>query len=160
MAVNRRKAITALIGFVLLTIVVTLVVDTSETASKNRDIITHDYTFTGESEHWSAVLEVEGEEVFYEEEEVLKHEEKADSKFMLGYKGPLEEFASTSELRYAYKTPTSASETSRQYDVPPKEKTFTTRSNSLVDEDAVIEVTVEWDDMTEKFTLSSENNAK
>lgn len=134
----------------------TFVVDSEQTDSTNRDVITHDYTFVGESEHWSAVFEIEGEEVFYEEEEIRKRDEKVDAKFMLSYKGPLEEFASTKELYYEYKTPTSASGMRRQYDSPPEEKVFTNRSGSLVREDAVIEVTVEWDENTEKFTLETE----
>lgn len=41
-------------------------------------------------------------------------------------------------------------------DLPPDDTTFTERGNTLVRRDEVIEITVEWGDKTEKFTLEAE----
>src|SRR5699024_1556124 len=154
---ERRKGITAIVGFVLLAIVVTLAVDSENTESKNKDVMTHDYTFTGESEHWRAVFEVEGEEVFHEEDEVLQREEKAQSEFRLTYKGSLDGLSSVNEMCYEYQTPTGSSETSLIFnETQPDDTVFTNFSDQLVRQSDVIEVTVEWGDSTESFTLEAE----
>ncbi|HLR63248.1 MAG TPA: hypothetical protein VK097_12520 [Lentibacillus sp.] len=151
---NRRKVITAITGLVILVVAVTFVVDTEDPKSQNKDVISHDYTFTGESENWSAVFEVEGKEVFYEEEEVLKLDSNANSAFELMYKGSLEELSSVSRMRYEYVTPNSVME--RTTNSPPNETFFTDRGNDLVRQEAVIKVTVEWDGSTETFTMEAE----
>lgn len=159
MVLGRKQAITALIGFVLLAVVVTLVVDKEETASKQDDVIEHDYTFKGESKHWTAVFHVDGEEVFYEEEEVTKRDRKVESEFRLTYKGELDELASVKDIRYEYRTPRSSTGRSlRLDDAPLREKVFTDSGNTLVREDEIIEVTVEWGDSTETFTLEAEQD--
>lgn len=153
---GRRKGITAIVGFVLLAIVVTLVVDLENTQSQNKDVIKHDYTFTGESENWSAAFEVEGEEVFYEEEEVMKRDRDVQSEFKLTYKGSLDELSSVKELSYGYKTSKSASEVNRTFeDAPLDEKVFTLTGSTLVREDRTIEIFVEWDDQAETFILEA-----
>ncbi|MFD1361385.1 hypothetical protein [Lentibacillus salinarum] len=153
---DKRKSITAIVSFVLLAIVVTLVVDTENTVSQNGDMIEHDYTFTGASEHWSAVLNVNGKEVFYEEQEVLQRDSEAQSDFTLTYQGPLEDLASVAEMRYTYQTPHSSTEVGLDFtDVSPGDTVFTDTSNNLVRENATIGVTVEWGDHTEKFSLEA-----
>lgn len=153
---DRRKTITAVAGLALMAIVVTLFVDSETTESQNNDVITHDYTFTGESEHWSAVFDVEGEEVFYEEEEVMKRDSEVHSEFELTYKGSLDELSSVKEISYGYNTPKSASEVNRTFeDAPLDEKVFNETGNTLVREDRTIEVFVEWDDHAETFHLEA-----
>ncbi|TFJ92953.1 hypothetical protein [Lentibacillus salicampi] len=154
---DRRKGITAIIGFVLLAIVVTLVVDSENTESKNADVTEHDYTFSGESEHWTADFEMEGKEVFHEEKEVLQYDSEAQSTFTLTYKGSLDELSSVEKIHFKYQTPGSSMEQTMNFDdLPPDDTTFTERGNTLVRRDEVIEITVEWGDKTEKFTLEAE----
>ncbi|RYG72559.1 hypothetical protein EU245_10170 [Lentibacillus lipolyticus] len=150
---GRRKLITAFVSLVLLIVVTTFVLKFSEVESANREIIQYDHTLSGESKHWTAELQVKGERVFYEEDDVLKGKTEGGSEFILTYRGPLDELASVREISYEY----GSTRTSLRSDEPLQKKVFNGSTNKLPEKDATIDVMVQWGDKTETFTLTADN---
>ena len=63
--------------------------------------ITHnDYTFRGESEHWEAEYAYEGTEKWGEKDGQKTYSNEDSYKFILKYKGPLEELSSLQKIQY------------------------------------------------------------
>ncbi|TMN22115.1 hypothetical protein [Lentibacillus cibarius] len=147
---DKKKLITAIIGFVLLIGVTMFAMNLETTASQEKQVDKFNDTFTGESEHWSAQLHVTGEKTYREG----KDDDRAV--FKLTYKGPIRELSSVNKLRYQYVMPTSSKEIKMTFDTPPENRVFTDSSSNLVKQDAMIKVSVQWGDHTETFTLRAE----
>ncbi|RKD25867.1 hypothetical protein BEP19_02745 [Ammoniphilus oxalaticus] len=129
--------------------------------SEERETIKHDFTYTGEGELWSAVYEVNGTQVFYKEDGVLKHDSEKATKFQLIYKGSLEDLTSIKKLEYDYLSNIGSGRGwSKEFNPPPTDNIFTeidkVKGGALESKDSIIRVTVKWDGNTEEFTL--ENN--
>lgn len=149
---NRNRLIIGIVGLVILLIATTFIM-----RSENREVIEHDYTFAGESENWKAEYNVDGQEVFFEEDDTLKHDSDSQSEFKLTYKGSLNELSSVKRLEFNFEAPANAGSLGVNFDKPPEKKVFIHRSNDLVTEDAIIDVKVQWDEKTEEFKLRNKD---
>ncbi|WP_164667462.1 hypothetical protein [Virgibacillus doumboii] len=147
---NRNKLIIGIIGLVVLAAAIMFTQH-----ANSRDVTKYENTFAGESENWSAEMHSKGEEVFYEEDGVLKGDRSAQSEFKLTYKGELSELSEVERFEFGYKAPGSGRSSGMNFDSPPERKTFTLSGNSLLKEDDVIKVTVTWDGHTEEFVLKN-----
>ncbi|UOQ49829.1 hypothetical protein MUN88_07075 [Gracilibacillus caseinilyticus] len=124
------------------------------------EVTHHDYTFTGESEHWEAEYVYEGTEKRREEDGVESYSNEMDYEFILTYKGTLEELSPLERLSYSYETTSSGGESTRTFNEPPSKVTFTKRGgstgSSVMSKDEVIQVTVKWGEAEELFELRNE----
>ncbi|MDV2582793.1 hypothetical protein [Alkalibacillus haloalkaliphilus] len=122
----------------------------------NEEVINYEYTFIGESESWEAEYIHEGTETWDEEDGVKTYTNESDSELKLTYKGSEEDVQSIEKLEFSYDTGVGGGTRSREFDEPPKDSTFTISSSGTgakVQEDAVIEVDVKWNDFEELFEL-------
>lgn len=137
---------------IILIITITLLTACSEAAPRN-------YQFTGESEHWEA-------EYTYNliEEKEGKDVQKTDSnayhfRFVLTYKGSLEELSSLQKIEYSYETNGDKGSSAEEFVQPLTSGIFSISGSSenaeKVYEDAVINVNVKWIGSEESFALRS-----
>lgn len=113
------------------------------------EITNNDYKFIGESEHWEAVYSYKGTETWGEDDGTKTYSNEDSHKFVLKYKGSLEELSSIQKLEYSYKTISSSGKSTEEFTEPPIEVIFTSKGGSengaKVNEDEVIQVNVKWD---------------
>ncbi len=124
----------------------------------SREVIEHDYTFTGEDKNWKATFHIKGQEVFYVKDNVVQYESNYDTTFKLIYKGDLSDLSELNELQYGYVTPLSHFKATKHFDTPSKRKVFVENgsgSGNIIRPEERIFVTVQWDAQIEKFTLTS-----
>ena len=123
---------------------------------------TNDYTFSGDSEYWEAEYLYKGTEKWGEKDERKTYSNEDSYKFVLKYKGSLEELSSLQKLEYSYETISSSGKSTEEFTEPPSTLTFSSSGSSeggaKVSEDEVIIVNVKWDDFEESFELH--NNSK
>ncbi|MCM3412690.1 hypothetical protein [Metabacillus litoralis] len=123
---------------------------------------TNDYTFSGDSEYWEAEYLYKGTEKWGEKDEKKTYSNEDSYKFVLKYKGSLEELSSLQKLEYSYETISSSGKSTEEFTEPPSTLTFSSSGSSeggaKVSEDEVIIVNVKWDDFEESFELH--NNSK
>ncbi|GAA0606726.1 hypothetical protein GCM10009001_24970 [Virgibacillus siamensis] len=149
---NRKKLIVAAIGLAIFAAAVFWITNAS-----NKDVIEHDYTFTGEDTKWKATFHIKGQDVFYEKDNVIQHESSYDTTFKLIYKGDLSDLSELNELQYGYKTSLTNTKSTKHFDTPPDRKVFVengTGSGNIIRPDDSVIVTVQWDAQIEKFTLT------
>lgn len=125
--------------FILLLLLLTLF-----TGCNNGNVVEHDYTFQGESEHWSAEYIVEGKGTFTEKEGKTKYDSEVSSKMTVTYNGSLEEISSIENLKYEYQSSVSGGG----------------EGVAIENSDELIEVTIQWDGKTEKFELRNVGKIK
>ncbi|EDL65749.1 hypothetical protein [Bacillus sp. SG-1] len=115
------------------------------------------YNFVGESENWEAELVFKGEEIFIKDPEgdINDYNTRTQSDFKLEYKGELSEIAGSS-LSYSYDTGSEGSEGTRE-DLDKKviESHGGSKNGSIIPQDSIIEVTVEWNGEKENFILEN-----
>ncbi|GKV70429.1 hypothetical protein NCCP2716_29270 [Sporosarcina sp. NCCP-2716] len=140
---------------IILLFTIMLLTACSEAAPNN-------HIFTGESEHWEAEYTYNGIENWGE-----KDEQKTDSnayhfRFVLKYKGSLEELSSLQKIEYSYETNGDYGSDTEEFAQPLVSGIFalsgSSESREKVLEDAVIKVNVRWDGFEESFVL--QNNSK
>ncbi|WP_235991730.1 putative periplasmic lipoprotein [Metabacillus schmidteae] len=123
---------------------------------------TNDYTFSGESKYWEAEYLYKGTEKWGEKDEKKTYSNEDSYKFVLKYKGSLEELSSLQKLEYSYETINSSGKSTEKFTEPPSTLTFSSSGSSeggaKVSEDEVIIVNVKWEDFEESFELH--NNSK
>ena len=120
--------------------------------------ITHyDYTFRGESEHWEAEYAYEGTEKWGEKDGQRTYSNEDSYKFILKYKGPLEELSSLQKIQYSYETNSGRGSGTEEFTEPPLTEILAATGGSgsglKLQEDAVIKVNVKWGDFEESFEL-------
>ncbi|SEP69077.1 hypothetical protein SAMN05216232_0593 [Virgibacillus subterraneus] len=150
---NRNKLIIGIVGLVIL-----LIATTSVMRSENREVIEHDYTFAGESENWKAEYHVEGEQVFYEENDTLRGDSESETDIILAYKGKLSELSSVRKLKYKFETSSGSMGSNRTFDKAPEKKVFRhggASSGVTSSENQEVKVSVQWGEETEEFTLKN-----
>ncbi|GIP44740.1 hypothetical protein J45TS6_31990 [Paenibacillus sp. J45TS6] len=120
-------------------------------------IMTNNYKFIGESEHWKAQYSYKGTEKWEEEGRRKTYSNEDSYDFIIKYKGPLEELSSLQKLKYSYETISSSGDSTREFTEPPLTDTFSSSGSSKggakVAENEVIKVNVTWDDLEESFKL-------
>lgn len=125
------------------------------------EITRYAYNFTGESEHWEAEYAYEGKEKWGEKDGQRTYSNEASHKFILKYKGPIEELASLQRINYSYETNSRSESITKEFTEPPTTGIFTllggSGSGAKVREDEVITVNVKWDDFEESFELVNSN---
>ncbi|MDQ0353040.1 hypothetical protein J2R98_002901 [Alkalibacillus filiformis] len=122
----------------------------------NEEVINYEYTFLGEGESWEAEYVYERTEIWDEEEGVKTYTNEDDFEFKLTYKGTEKDFQSIEKLEFSYDAGAKAGRRSTEFNEPPKDSTFTISgggTGAKVQEDAVIQVEVKWDDFEESFEL-------
>lgn len=121
-------------------------------------VISHAYTFKGESLNWAAQFQVDAREIFDEKDKVTDYSSKSSERFTLVYKGELSELAGLKVLTYEYEGMTGKGSSERTFTTPPTSKEFVQVSHSsngaLERKESTIEVTVEWNGMVERFPLT------
>lgn len=121
----------------------------------------NDYKFSGESKHWEAEYSYKGTEKWGEKDGQRTYSNEDSYKFVLKYKGPIEELSSIQKIEYSYETNSGHGSGTEEYTEHPPSGIFTHSggsSGAKVHEDAVIKVNVKWDDFDESFELH--NNSK
>ncbi|MDW0117551.1 hypothetical protein QTL97_11435 [Sporosarcina thermotolerans] len=122
----------------------------------------NDYLFSGESKHWEAEYTYNGKETWGEKDGQRTYSNEHDFRFILKYKGSLEELSSLQKLEYYYETNSGHGSGTEVFTEPPLSGIFSASGSSIgggkVHEDAVIKVHVKWDDFEESFELH--NNSK
>ncbi|WP_096271166.1 lipoprotein [Paucisalibacillus globulus] len=123
----------------------------SETTNNN-------YIFTGESEHWEAEYVYEGIEKWGEKDGQRTYSNNDSYKFVLTYKGSLEELSSIKKLEYSFETRSGSSDSTMEFTEPPSTVMFSSSGGSTgakVSENEIIKVNVKWDDFEETFELQT-----
>lgn len=122
----------------------------SETTNNN-------YIFSGESEHWEAEYTYNGIEKWEEKDEQKTYSNEDEFRFIVKYKGSLEELSSLKKLEYAYETKSSKGSSTEEFTEPPSSEMFSSSGSSKggakIAEDEVINVHVKWDSFEESFEL-------
>ena len=83
------------------------------------------YKFTGESEHWEAEYAYEGTEKWGEKDGQRTYSNEDSHKFILKYKGPIEELASLQRITYSYETNSRSESITEEFTEPPTTGIFT-----------------------------------
>lgn len=126
------------------------------------EITNNDYIFSGESESWEAEFTYNGTEIWKEKNGIKTYTNEDRHRFVLKYKGSLEELSSLQKIEYSYETISSSGKSTEEFMEPPSTLTFSSSGGSKggakVGEDEVILVNVKWDDLEE--TLKLHNNSK
>ena len=122
----------------------------SETTNNN-------YIFSGESEHWEAEYTYNGTEKWVEKDGQRTYSNEDNTRFILKYKGPLDELSSLQKIEYSYETNSSRGSGTEEFTEPPSSGIFSSSGSSKggakVSEDEVIKVHVKWNDFEEEFEL-------
>jgi hypothetical protein len=141
----------------ILTVFITMMVLTACSREENHYV----YTFSGEGEYWEAEYSMNGTEIWGEKQGRTTYSNENSDKFVITYKGSLNELSSVKYLEYTYETSTGGGSSTREFDEPPTEVTFKNMGRAVngakVSEDEVIQVNVKWDDHKESFELHSKN---
>ncbi|WP_027963999.1 hypothetical protein [Halalkalibacillus halophilus] len=122
----------------------------------NTETTNYEYTFIGEGESWEAEYIYEGTEIWEEEDGVNKYSNEGDSEFKLKYKELEEDVQSIELLEFSYDAGAEGGYRSREFDEPPSNATFTisgVSTSTKIEEDAVVQVNVKWNDSEESFEL-------
>lgn len=133
------------------------------TGCANKQVLFHNYTFTGENDLWSANYTVEGSETFVEKDKVTEYSNMSKKTFTLKYKGELEDLSSVKKLEFAYETSARGETSTLEFDdINQLDKdTFilkTTSVNSVIEKkDETIFVTVTIDGTPQTIELKPSN---
>lgn len=133
------------------------------TGCANKQVLFHNYTFSGENNLWSAVYKVNGSETFIEKDKVTDYSNMSKKIFTLKYKGKLEDLSSVKKLEFAYKTSARGETSTLEFDDnnPLNKVTFVLKStseNSVIEKkDETIIVTVTVDGNTQTLELKNSN---
>ncbi len=115
------------------------------------------YIFSGESEHWEAEYTYNRTEKWGEKDGQRTYSNEDDFRFILKYKGTLEELSSLQKLEYSYETNSGQGSGTEEFTEPPSLGIFSSsgssRGGAKVHEDEVIKVNVKWDDFEESIEL-------
>lgn len=122
----------------------------------------NNYLFSGDSEYWEAEYTYNGKEKLVEKDGQKTYSNEHDFRFILKYKGSLEELSSLKKIEYSYETNSGHGSGTEEFAEPPTSGIFalsgSSKGGAKVHEDAVIKVNVKWDDFEESFELH--NNSK
>lgn len=135
------------------------IIFTIVSCSADKEVTKHQYTFQGENEDWTSQFNVDGKEVFYKEDGVLKYDSEAEKLFTLKYKHDLADLASIKSIKVSYKHRAGGGSFSETYNDEDTERkgTFTMKSGgkggTIVKENEVIQVEINIDGETQKMDL-------
>jgi hypothetical protein len=117
----------------------------------------HAYQFSGESEHWEGEYTYNATELWGEKDGQRTLSSEIHYRFIIKYKGSLEELSSLQKLEYSYETNSGHGSGTRVFTEPPLSGIFSASGSSKggarVREDEVIKVNVKWDAFEESFEL-------
>lgn len=126
--------------------------------SCNTETTHFNYTFTGESETWSAVYEQQASQKLTIQKDRVKNAETTNiHSFQLQYKGKQTDLGEIKQLTYKYEGTSGSGSQTMEGPVPVALLKMSGIGNGAVEsEDSVIKVTVEWDGKSEQFELANE----
>ncbi|WP_017186917.1 hypothetical protein [Alkalibacillus haloalkaliphilus] len=87
---------------------------------------------------------------------IFRYTHESDFEFEIIYKGPKEDVQSIEKLEFSYGAGAKGGSRSVEFDEPPKDSTFTISgggTGAQIQEEAVIQVEVKWNDFEESFEL-------
>lgn len=126
--------------------------------------ITHNYTFTGESESWTATYTINGKGTFIEKDGTTTYSSINKNVLTVRYKKDVANLSSIKHLDIKYRGKFSGGELIEDYDgknSPPKDGIYSLTSGgmnvSMESENDIIVVTIKTDDNIETITLKSQN---
>lgn len=111
-------------------------------------------TFKGESNHWTATYQVEGNGNLFKRQEGTKGKSKRH--FILTYKGDVSELSNLKTLEYSYLSSESKGHETLTFDKPVTEKEFTldkAKDGEMESSDETVSVKVKWDGKEEELSL-------
>ncbi|UQZ36215.1 hypothetical protein C2I18_23445 [Paenibacillus sp. PK3_47] len=119
--------------------------------------IRHDYTFTGESETWSAeYIQTAWEKYIIPEDEDKRVEYETSKKynFELRYKGEQSDLEDIKQLHYKYEGRGGSGSMNMEGPIPAELlKSGASGTGTMLKEDSIIKVNVDWDGKSEQFEL-------
>ncbi|MET3683439.1 hypothetical protein ABID56_001534 [Alkalibacillus flavidus] len=134
----------------------------NEDETEPKEVTNYEHTYTGESSHWIAELTYEGAEIITDEDGVEQQSNDAEYELQLVYRGAVEDIRPLNQLSFSFDTGRFGRSIGREFDRPPQDLTFSLSGHdkgiSKINENATIEVNVEWNDHEESFELKSHNN--
>ncbi len=132
-------------------------------ACTNKEVIKHDYTYTGESENWVAEYKVDGKGIFTEKDGRTEYECNEETRLTVTYKKDIEDLSTLKCMKISYESSAgSGSLTQNPADGDPvSKKTFTLSGGgsgtAIENKDETIKVTIDLDGNIETLELKNEN---
>jgi hypothetical protein len=126
----------------------------------NKEIIKHNYTYTGQNEFWSAEYKVNGTGIFTEKNGKTEYQSNSDNTLTVTYKKGLAELSSVKHLQISYESSAGSGSINLEFkDTPPNEKTYTHKSSSkggaIEKKDEIIKVNITLDGKTQTIELKN-----
>lgn len=149
----------------ILSLILIIAVMLSGCSSKDdKEVIKHNYEFSGESEHWSANLKYDAKEIYDKKEDGAKtYSNEYNETLVVTYKGELSELSKLKHLEIEYEGKTGGGKHVADYDEGegPISLSFTLsgggKGGALKQEDDIIKVTVNMDGVIESFEIKNKN---
>jgi hypothetical protein len=127
-----------------------------------KDVVKHNYKYTGENELWSAEYKVNSTGIFTEKHRKVDYESNSDTTLTVTYKKDLSELSSVKGIEISYKSSVKGGEITKEFsDAPPDEKSYTIKSSSkgaaIERKDEVIKVDINIDGNIQTIELKNSN---
>ncbi|MBM7702842.1 hypothetical protein [Metabacillus iocasae] len=128
------------------------------TACSQKETTHYDYTFKGESEHWTGAYSAKGTEVWKEENERAGYEHKSEEALIITYKGAPEPIQL---VNYTYETTAGSGSGTRDFTNAKQDDDVSIKTHSSsegsakVNENDLIHVTVKWNGQEETIELKN-----
>jgi len=146
--------------YYLLTFVLFAILTVSGCDSKDKDVIKHNYTYTGENEHWTGIFTFDATEVFQTIDGVLTYDNQSNSSLTVTYKGELTDLTKVKKVEISYKSSKISGKLVNNYDSnqPITSKEFNLLSggtgSALLDQDEIIKIEMNIDGTIDAFALN------
>jgi len=125
----------------------------------NKEVIKHNYTYTGENELWTAEYKVNGTGTFTQKDNKTLYQSNSNSTLTINYKKDLSELSSVKHIEISFESSARAGKLNLNFDDnPPNEKTYMLKSSSggaIENKDEIIKVTIGLDGKTQVIELKS-----
>ncbi|QUI23631.1 hypothetical protein HZI73_15630 [Vallitalea pronyensis] len=126
------------------------------TSCSKKEVVSHKYTFEGESTNWIGELEVKIIENITEKDEIVEYDPEQKKEFILTYKGEIDDLKPLKELKYKFEYRCgSGSGKIEKHNTKVVSHNSSSRGGTLINQEEVITVTVEHGEDIEIFELKS-----
>ena len=126
------------------------------TAGCNADAVSYDYTYSGQSEHWTGEYHLKGSYRFTQGSDDTHFDSGSDGLLTVSYKGDIAELSSVKNYTIAYECISGGGKMTEEGAPDKRVFTFTKRNDGgVVDGTETITVSVTLDGQTETFKLQN-----
>ncbi|MDF2803671.1 MAG: hypothetical protein K0S61_3574 [Anaerocolumna sp.] len=131
-------------------------------AKDDKDVINHNYIYSGENEFWTGEYEMDATEIFEKRDGVLTYENKSSGLLTVTYKGAFSELTEVKQVDISYKSSKNSGRLVNDYskESPVSSNEFKIRTggenSALSDENDVIYVEINIDGVTESLELKTD----